>query len=194
MRWRRDAEWINWSPPDTKDDIALVRVDKCVSCANEDWAFPRNSGAKMQIWMSSIPNGQRLSIYGWGTGSFHNQGNWALRTGKDKARITVQGSTAHHFWAKAKKARICRGDAGGPAVNEAGPNWNEHYLYGIASNFEYEPNDVCPSQDLKMRWNRVSFKMNEWIRARIENDGIDCQDLDRNGHPFLRCWPTPVIN
>lgn len=193
---RRDIDCVgddcNENPT---NDVALITLTSGSGSfpPPAPWSFAAASPEnKMQVWAGSIPSGQRLHIYGWGYNSFGATGLGKLREGRDRARVTVDWVNSHSFQAEANTARPCKGDSGGPAVNEVDrTDWTKQFVYGTLYGGSNLQGDACPHEGGDIIWNRTKGNWYTWIKGWIESDmGFPCQPFDwkSTNNIYFRCW------
>ncbi|MEQ8279894.1 MAG: trypsin-like serine protease [Deltaproteobacteria bacterium] len=199
---------------DTEDDVALISMARqCVNnnerdavtvCSGSPWERTPNNTNLMRLWLGNISVSTAMTIKGFGTTSRYSATPARLHFGDDGAQVSIDWTGSKHFLTDdEKKAIICKGDSGGPAMMTA--DWAS-YAAGVASNATMYGDQICAKTTgvRKQRWHRISGSFANWAEPKLDsNPWFSCPLSGSNcchrassanaytelaNHTYARCW------
>lgn len=161
---------------DVNDDIAIISL----------WNDLPWTPTPHRFYTGTTNLGTDLHIYGYGANQDDGSGSGVLREGNGNTAINVNYNGDGYFRAWGHTARICKGDSGGPAIDESITN---PITWGLASQAEFS--NFCTEYEGDMRWTKTNVKAG-WIADKLsENlDGdFHCEQFTYGSNgSYYRCF------
>jgi hypothetical protein len=176
--WTGGDDW-------SRDFAVVFGFGNWLSPANDDTAWIR-------LLDQATANGEQFFIEGYGWTA--NEGGSSGTSRRSTFFEIIEENLGGQFRSTvtAGKGRACKGDSGGPAVNQGligkAPGFTPVAI-GVAVGFSYFPFEPkCPDLGYTMFHSRVSNKLN-WLDDRRAEFGLSaCLRTTSNGNHYRRCF------
>jgi hypothetical protein len=158
LDWTPHLAYIDRTPcyedDDLSCDLALVTLFE-----PEPWAA---AGRVFQLYAGSTRVGTALHPYGYGPADYEGtlSNSNQLRGGAERAVVKIQSHTDGYFVGIAGDVRICKGDSGGPVMQES-PG-QRPVIWGVTSGGDESRR--CSSKGAQMFFTKTTTSM-QWIES-----------------------------
>jgi hypothetical protein len=160
---------------DDGDDIALIKLTEGT------FGFPDED--RHRVYVGAMSTIGTMKLYGRGVTSHDGGGSGVLR----RMQYTPTWSGPEHFLNEAGTSRVCKGDSGGPSLDNV-PSSGVSVVAGLNTSVDANGDDMCATTGGKQRQVRLQHKI-RWIDQMLGGtDSDDCTEFNADGWVYERCW------